>query len=183
MVEGWSSWAFSTTCGGGPVMWIEVEGSEESEVAKGWGVLGLWSHLRGTTSTTSKMTLRSRTPFSPKRNATWRWRYGWSLTRTTCVNNNARFSLFFFFLFNLPSPPNECHGVANTDIIVKRLKKEIDLRNGILKTAKKRKRNNPAIATARKLLLPLPTVRRTYSCAGVIPTRSIIRNRGLFTDD
>ena len=63
---------------------------------------------------------------------------------------NARPSLFLFFLFNLPSPLNECHGMANMDIIVKRLKKETDLCNGIIKTAKKRKRNNPAIATAKE---------------------------------
>ena len=40
--------------------------------------------------------------------------------------------------------------MANMDIIVKRLKKETDLCNGIIKTAKKRKRNNPAIATAKE---------------------------------
>jgi len=62
---------------------------------------------------------------------------------TTCVNKNARSLLFFFFLFNLPSPLNECHGMANMDIIVKQLNKETDLRNGIIKTAKKRERNKP----------------------------------------
>jgi len=47
---------------------------------------------------------------------------------------------FFFFFFNLPTPTNECYGMANMDITVKQLNKETDLRNGIIKTAKKRKR-------------------------------------------
>ena len=59
------------------------------------------------------------------------------------MNKNARSSLFFFFLFKLPSPPNEFHGMANMDNIVKQPNKETELRNGIIKTAKKRKRNKP----------------------------------------
>ena len=48
--------------------------------------------------------------------------------------------IFPFFLLTSP-PPHNCHGMANMDIIVKRLKKETDLRNGIIKTARKRKKN------------------------------------------
>jgi len=58
---------------------------------------------------------------------------------------------FLLFFLNLPSPPNECHGTANMDIIVKHLNKETDLRNGIIKTAKKRKRDKPRDSNSKEI--------------------------------
>jgi len=67
------------------------------------------------------------------------------------VSKNARSSLCFFFLFILPSSPNECHGMTNMDIIVKHLNKQTYLRNGIIKSAKKRKRNKPSNSNSKEI--------------------------------
>ncbi|KAG0642797.1 hypothetical protein HOY80DRAFT_1134288 [Tuber brumale] len=76
---------------------------------------------------------------------------------------------FFPFSFNLSSPPNECHGVANMDIIMKRPKKETDLRNGITETAKKRKKDKSSDSNS-KVMVATPAhsaknvlMRRSYS--------------------
>ena len=97
------------------------------------------------------------------------------LTKNYFREQEWKIFLFLFFLLNLPSPSHECHGMANINIIVKRLKKETGLHHGIIKSAKSARRINPVIATARKWQLLLPTVRRTCSCAGVIPRRPITK--------
>jgi len=56
------------------------------------------------------------------------------------------FPFFLFSFFFLISPPLQMSAViwlTWMDIIVTRLNKETDLRNGIIKTAKKPKRNKP----------------------------------------
>ena len=82
---------------------------------------------------------------------------------------NAISCLFFFFLFNLLSPLNERYGMANMDIIVTRLKKKTDLRNGIIKSAKKRKTTKPRVSNSKEMAaIPADRsknmlVRRSYS--------------------
>ena len=59
--------------------------------------------------------------------------------------------------------------MANMDIIVKRLKKETDLRNGIIKTARKRKKNKPRDSNSKDMAAtPVDSaknmlMRRSYS--------------------
>lgn len=72
---------------------------------------------------------------------------------------------FFFFLFNTPSPPNECHGMANMDIIVKYLNKENDLCNGIIKAARKRRRNKLCDSNSKEMAAsPADSAKNTLSC-------------------
>ena len=100
------------------------------------------------------------------------------------MTKNAISSLFFFFLFNLLSPLNERYGMANMDIIVTRLKKETDLRNRIIKTAKKHKTTKPRIGNNKEMAaIPAESsknmlVRRSYS--NKINYKAI---EGLFEDD
>jgi len=99
------------------------------------------------------------------------------------MNKNARSSLFFFFLFNLPSSPNECHGTANIDIIVKQLNKETDLCNGIIKSAKKRKRNKPSNSNSKEITAtPANSAKNMLMCRSYSNKINYNAIEGLFED-
>ncbi|CUS08932.1 unnamed protein product, partial [Tuber aestivum] len=93
------------------------------------------------------------------------------------------FSFFPFFLKkNSPLLPTGAI-MSNMDIIVKRLKKETDLRNGIIKTAKKRKRNKLRNTNSKEIAAtPADHVKEMLmrrSCSEKINYKAI---EGLFED-